>query len=106
MHFKMSSAICFNLDQSKRLSSGNGLTHSKVLWQDKLSDVIVRSLNSLLKVENVNLSKFKAFADGFTDVAQIMQFIFDKIENMWENEKTLDISIFFFSHNVFWTVFC
>ena len=26
MHFKMSSAICFNLDQSKILSSGNGLT--------------------------------------------------------------------------------
>ena len=25
MHFKMSSAICFNLDQSKMLSSGNGL---------------------------------------------------------------------------------
>ena len=25
MHFKMSSAICFNLDQSKILSSGNEL---------------------------------------------------------------------------------
>ena len=25
MHFKMSSAICFNLDQFKILSSGNGL---------------------------------------------------------------------------------
>ena len=25
MHFKMSSAICFNLDQSKIVSSGNGL---------------------------------------------------------------------------------
>ena len=25
MHFKMSSAICFNLEQSKILSSGNGL---------------------------------------------------------------------------------
>ena len=27
MHFKMSSAVCFNLDQSKILLSGNGLTH-------------------------------------------------------------------------------
>ena len=26
MHFKMSSAICFNLDQAKILLSGNGLT--------------------------------------------------------------------------------
>ena len=25
-HFEMSSAICFSLDQSKKLSSGNGLT--------------------------------------------------------------------------------
>ena len=25
MHFKMSSAVCFNLDQFKILSSGNGL---------------------------------------------------------------------------------
>ena len=25
MHFKQSSAVCFNLDQSKILSSGNGL---------------------------------------------------------------------------------
>ena len=27
MHFKMSSVICFNLDQFETLSSGNGLTH-------------------------------------------------------------------------------
>ena len=25
MHFKMSSAVCFNLDQSRILSSGDGL---------------------------------------------------------------------------------
>ena len=33
MHFtrKMSSAICFNLDQSKFLSSGNGLDHHSSL---------------------------------------------------------------------------
>ena len=28
MHFEMSSAICFNLDQSKILLCGNELTHS------------------------------------------------------------------------------
>ena len=27
MHFKISSAICFSLDQSKILSSGNGLSN-------------------------------------------------------------------------------
>ena len=34
MHFKMSGAICLNLDQSKMLSSGNGLKHHHdVLYQ-------------------------------------------------------------------------
>ena len=31
LHFKMSSAICFNLDQSKILPSGNELTHSHTM---------------------------------------------------------------------------
>ena len=31
MHFKMLSAICINFDQSKILSSGNGLTILKVM---------------------------------------------------------------------------
>ena len=31
MDFKMLSAICFNLDQSKILSSGNGLTLSLLM---------------------------------------------------------------------------
>ena len=34
MHFKVSSTICFNLDQSKMLSSGNGL---KAFRDDKLN---------------------------------------------------------------------
>ena len=34
MHLKMLSSVCFNLDQFKILSSGNGLTHSHTmtLW--------------------------------------------------------------------------
>ena len=31
MYFKMSSAICFNLDQPKFLSSGNGLTLNQTI---------------------------------------------------------------------------
>ena len=37
MHFKMSSAICFNLDQSKMSSSGNGLMNSSFSPQDSIS---------------------------------------------------------------------
>ena len=35
MHFKMSSAICFNLDQSKILLSGNGLTLENKILHNK-----------------------------------------------------------------------
>ena len=36
MHFKMSSAICFNLDQSTILPSSNGLEDDKILAVYKL----------------------------------------------------------------------
>ena len=40
MQFKMSSAICFNLDQSKILSSGNGLSHLNVkIWNITMKPV-------------------------------------------------------------------
>ena len=39
MHFKMSSAIYLNLDQSKILSSGNGLTIYMVTEIEKLEDL-------------------------------------------------------------------
>ena len=63
MHFKMSSAIGLNLDQSKTLSSGNGLIHaavshaenmqtsakSRVRWKDKYHHVYSKIRpNSLL----------------------------------------------------------
>ena len=46
MHFKMSSEICFNLDQPKILSSGNGLTDDDdVLDLIKLKASPVNKLN-------------------------------------------------------------
>ena len=36
IHFEMSSAICFNLDQSKILLSGNGLNTCTSYWQFSL----------------------------------------------------------------------
>ena len=42
MHFKMLSAICFNLDQSKLLSSVNGL---KLKGETKCGKEIFSSLN-------------------------------------------------------------
>ena len=40
MHFKMSSAICFNLDQSKILSSGNGLNMTLLVLSFQVATII------------------------------------------------------------------
>ena len=50
----MSSAICFNLDQSKILSSGNGL--------------------SLYQTKKVDLLKIKAYADDKSKITQNLNF--------------------------------
>ena len=44
MHSEMSSAICFNLDQSKLLSSGNGLTlqNNKIFARDQIESICRR----------------------------------------------------------------
>ena len=62
MNLKMSSAICFNLDQSKILSSGNGLT----LPNDKF----------------LFWSKLKASTDDISNVAQMTKFVLDRLENI------------------------
>ena len=47
MHFKMSSAISFNLDQSKIFSSGNGLKKKKAFAQEVLQVSSWKTLNCL-----------------------------------------------------------
>ena len=54
----MSSAICFNLDQSKNLSSSNGKTsRSKV-------SILQSQLLTLSQTTNLDWTKLKAFADN------------------------------------------
>ena len=61
MHFKMSSAICFNLDQSKILPSGNGLNVAKmtILLFD-------RAENTVGKAENAGYQHFHLFPTMFS----------------------------------------
>ena len=63
MHFKMSSAICFNLDQSKILSSGN-------------------ALNPVPNNKNLNRSKLKTFADN-----QLNKLFSKSLENIVEERE-------------------
>ena len=76
----MSSAFCFNLDQSNILLSGNGLT----LYQTTKLE--------LDQTESIN------FADDKFIVVKIMI-------SLWEKEKMLFTSIFSFSLNVFKRLF-
>ena len=68
MHFKKSSAICFNLEESKILSFGKEFkpNHVNPLPNDKILD----------------LMKLKAFADKKFNVAKKMIFLFDRVENI------------------------
>ena len=71
----MSSAIWFNLDQSKILSSDNGLN----LFQ--LVNVNFPQLNSLPNDKILDCPKLKAFADDKLNVAKITISLYDRAEN-------------------------
>ena len=58
MHFKMSSAICLNFDQSKILLSGYGLNKKT----DKLFFLFLQ-VNSLADDKILDLPKLRGFAD-------------------------------------------
>ena len=62
---KMSSTICFNLGQSKILSSGNGL------------------INKLAKFS----TESKAFTVNRLNVGQVTIFVFDSTQNLVEKEN-------------------
>ena len=61
--------------------------------------------NSLPNDKYVDLSKWKAFADNSFSVAQMIEFVFDREEILWEKEKMLVTSIFSFFHSIFKTLF-
>ena len=67
----MSSAICFNLDHSKILSSGNELKHMKCTApsQQGLHSLII--LYPLPKHEIMDVTKLKAFADYKLKLAEM-----------------------------------
>ena len=62
MLFKMSSAICFNLDQSKILLSGNGLIH-KCLHIEIVENIVVKNLFDITSVQYVRKSYLNCIHD-------------------------------------------
>ena len=106
----MSSAICFNLDQTKMLSSGNWLTISSFEYQFQTynlkyfcSAILQRKVisNSIPNNKNLDMTKLKAFADDKLNIARIMISLYDGVENTMGKGKMLVTSIFSFYHGVF-----
>ena len=54
--------------------------------------------NSLLRHKILAL---KAFADNKSDVAEIMSFVLERVENMSERKKNAGYQHFILSHNIF-----
>ena len=77
--FKMSPAICFNLHQSKILSSGSGLMHlqkvrGRLTW--------MATFISFLNKKVLDWSKLKAFADDRINVNEKLKFGLRRVENI------------------------
>ena len=66
---------------------------------EKLSDYIY----FIYKI--LDQSKLKAFADNILNVASIVIFVFDLVENIERKGENAGTSVFSFSHNVFKRVF-
>ena len=80
MHFKVSYAICSNLDQSKILSFGNGfdLNH-------RTCSVTCPLLNRRLDFYQMTIlamSNLQVFSDNKFDMLQMVQSFFDRVENI------------------------
>ena len=126
----MSSAIRFNLDQSKILSSGNGLNRRgnpalNSTQDDKieaLSTAFANNKSNVTQTFNTSvigekhytncckicisqgkimpLSKLKVFAANKFSVSKNIS-VFDRVETLWVKEKILVTSILAFSHYFF-----
>ena len=73
MHIELSSAICFNLDQSKVLSSGNGLNSTKLkefadnnsIFDENSRELPKRVENTVRKEEIARYEQFLLYPQCF-----------------------------------------
>ena len=84
----MSSAICFNLDQSKILSCGNGSNLVKPwmkAWSPITHPLFQSSFIDDLSIPNdkiLDLSDLKAFADKKINVTEKLKFVLGRVEDI------------------------
>ena len=92
MHFKISSVICFNLDQFKILSSGNGLTlyHTIPIFNDpEKKKKKKRGVENIVgKGENAGNQHFLLFPQCFLTIPESCC-----VSNPLPNDNILDGSI-------------
>ena len=108
MHFKISSAICFYLDQSKISSSGNGLKTPTVEQLLSTSNLIFLFVFNPLPDDNIwAQTKLKAFANDNFNVAKILISLFHWVENIVRKGDNVGYQHFLsFLHHVFERPLC
>ena len=89
MHFKLLSAICFNLYQSKILSSGNGLItfligrkHCGIRGKSVAHLVChlqMISVSYLLQDKILEWCTLKAVSDDIWNMAEMMEFVYNSL---------------------------
>ena len=96
MHFKLSSAICFNLDQSKILSSGNGLSITYIIisctciWKISSANktqVSQEIFQPFLHQQILDCSKLKEFADHNFEFYENGGKVSESVENTGKRRK-------------------
>ena len=101
MHFKTSSAIFFNLDQSKILLSGIALNTKTV----SLCTALYHT-NCNLPMEEVSRTSIFSFSNSLTLFPNKPCFLSvcstGPLKTLWEKDKSLIMSNFSFSHSVFY----
>ena len=94
----MSSAICFNLDQSNILSSGNGLIHMRIIYNKKLKSQNHTSLFRLTWADSVCRG-----INPFPNNSLLLRVCSASLlKTLWEKEKLLATSNFSFFLSVFY----
>ena len=81
----MSSAICFNLDQSKILSSGNGLKGLLVVEPVKhrnLLNHLSLTVNTLPNNKILDMTNLKAFANDKINAFHMTKSVLCRVENI------------------------
>ena len=97
MHFKMSSAICFNLNQFKILSSGNGLMSKRSMYKAKqIPDVTITYMIHFIHTISINTNLINKISRILKILNTIFNIQYRIIDRYFKTTRTPCTNISFF----------